>query len=259
MPQSISLVLLLSLTAGLQAGFLTKKVSYSDDLTSYEGILVYDESLKEPAPAILLVPNWMGVTESAIEKAKSVAGTTRIVFVADMYGLGQRPNNSEEAGAAAAAVRSDRPLMRARAQLALDTLLQQGVPLDREKTAAIGFCFGGGTVLELGRSGAALDAIVSFHGDLLSPTLAEDAAQTKARLLVLHGANDPFVPQEDVAQFQQVMASTEVDWQLIQFSNTVHSFTDPTAQMAGKAEYYELSSNRAFAYFEQFVNSVWSR
>lgn len=230
---------------------IQKKVNYSKDDQTFEGVLVYDDSLTEPAPAILMVPNWMGVTESAIEKAAEVAGTTRVVFVADMYGAEVRPTNMEEAGKAAGAVRADRAMMRQRAQLALDTFLKQEAPLDKENTAAIGFCFGGGTVLELGRSGADLNAIVSFHGDLVSPTLEADAAKTKATVLVLHGAADPFVPQTDVAQFEEAMLATDVDWQLVQFSNTVHSFTDPLATMVGKAEYNELSNKRAFAYMNE--------
>lgn len=236
---------------------IQKKVSYSQGDETFEGVLVYDDSLTEPSPAILMVPNWMGVTESAIEKATEVAGTSRVVFVADMYGAEVRPTDMGEAGKAAGAVRADRPMMRQRAQLALDTFLKQEAPLDKEKTAAIGFCFGGGTVLELGRSGADLDAIVSFHGDLVSPTLTADADKTKATVLVLHGAADPFVPQSDVAQFEAAMLATTVDWQLVQFSNTVHSFTDPLATMTGKAEYHELSNKRAFSYMNELFATLF--
>ncbi|GHC44078.1 dienelactone hydrolase family protein [Roseibacillus persicicus] len=255
--QTIALISL-SLAATSSADIVQKKVSYTSGETKFEGVLVYDDVLTEPSPSILMVPNWMGVTEAAIEKAIEVAGQDRVVFVADMYGVDVRPADAGEAGKAAGAVRADRAMMRSRAQLALDTFLQQEAPTDKERTAAIGFCFGGGTVLELGRTEADLDAIVSFHGDLVSPTLEDDAAKTKAKVLVLHGAADPFVPQEDVAQFEQAMLATEVDWQLVQFSNTVHSFTDPEAKMTGKAEYNETSSKRAFTYMDNLFSSLFT-
>jgi len=174
-----------------------------------------------------------------------------------MYGVKVRPKDMKEAGAAAGFVRGDRPLMRKRAQLALDTFLKQEGPIHQENIAAIGFCFGGGTVLELGRSGADIDAIISFHGDLVSPTLEADAKNTKASVLVLHGADDPIVPQGDVTKFETAMLATEVDWQLIQLSNTVHSFTDPNATWAGKAEYHENSAIRAYGYMEQLFQELF--
>lgn len=253
-----TLIVLPLLTASLSAEVIQKKVAYESADTKFEGVLVYDDSLTEAAPAILMVPNWMGVTPSAVQKATEIAGTDRVVFVADMYGVDVRPTNAAEAGKAAGDVRADREVMRSRAQLALTTFLKQEAPIDSESTAAIGFCFGGGTVLELGRSGADLDAIVSFHGDLVSPTLQADAAKTKGQVLVLHGAEDPFVPQEDVAQFEQAMLATDVDWQLVQFSNTVHSFTDPEATMTGKAEYNEVSSQRAFRYMDNLFDGLFS-
>lgn len=254
-----TLAILPLLTASLTADVIQKKVAYESTDTKFEGVLIYDDTLTQPAPAILMVPNWMGVTPSAIAKATEIAGTDRVVFVADMYGTEARPTNAAEAGQAAGTVRADRAMMRSRAQLALATFLSQAAPIDKERTAAIGFCFGGGTVLELGRTGADLDAIVSFHGDLVSPTLQADAAKNQAQVLVLHGAADPFVPQEDVAQFEQAMLATEVDWQLVQFSNTVHSFTDPEATMTGKAEYNELSNKRAFRYMNDLFASVFTK
>ncbi|WP_309386674.1 dienelactone hydrolase family protein [Cerasicoccus frondis] len=238
----------------LFAKVIEKRVPYSLDGTSFEGVLVYDDDLDEPKPAILMVPNWLGMTPESIEKAKKVASDDYVVFVADMYGVDIRPKNSAEAGQAAGFVRSDRDLMRKRAQKSLEVLLSQHAPTKKTQTAAIGFCFGGGVVLELGRTGADLDAIVSFHGDLLSPTLTADAGKTQASVLVLHGADDPFVPQSDVQQFVATMMQTKVDWQLVQFSNTVHSFTDPHANMPGKAEYNALSAKRAFDYMDELFD-----
>jgi len=175
--------------------------------------------------------------------------------MADLYGTDVRPKNVDEASLAAETLRDDREQMRIRTAEALSQLKnQQGIPLDPNRIAAIGFCFGGGAVLEFARTGAVIDAVVSFHGDLLSPTLASDSGKIKASVLVLHGADDPFVPQENVQEWIAAMVQSKTDWQLVQFSNTVHSFTDPKATMKGKAEYNALSAKRAFDYMEQLLD-----
>lgn len=240
-----------------QADFVEQTIQYSDGKTSYSGVLVYDEDLDENVPGIFMVPNWMGVTSSAIEKAKLIAGDDYVVFVADMYGVNIRPSNASEAGDAAGFVRADRALMRQRAKLGLETFLKQEAPTDTKHIAAIGFCFGGGTVLELGRSGAEIDAIVSFHGDLMSPTLAEDAAATQAHVLVLHGAADPYVPQTDVQAFVDAMLKTDADWQLIQYSGAVHSFTNPAANTAGQSQYDAKVTERAYESMHDLFEELW--
>ena len=209
-------------------------------------------------PGILMVPNWMGPTENSLKKAKEIEGDEYLVMMIDMYGTDVRPMNADEAGQASSVVRGDRSLMRERATKALAEFISAGtsLKLDTDRIAAIGFCFGGGVVLELGRSGADLDAIVTFHGDLMSPTLETDAGKTKAKVLVLHGADDPYVTQSDVTVFMDAMRKTDVDWQLTQFSHTVHSFTDPTADSEG-ARYNPLSAARAFQAMHRLFEEVW--
>ncbi|MBK1876520.1 dienelactone hydrolase family protein [Pelagicoccus mobilis] len=234
-----------------------KKISYELDGVSFEGTLVYSEH-GDNKPGVLMIPNWMGPTEGSLKKAKKIAGDDYVVFMADMYGVNLRPSNGKEAGQAAGAIRADRPLMRARAAKALEVLKVEGsrVGLDKRKTAAIGFCFGGGAVLELGRSGSKVDAVVSFHGDLISPTLESDAANTTAKVLVLHGADDPYVPQDHVQTFVSTMQDTKVDWQLIQYSDTVHSFTNPAANSGG-AKYNKTSANRSFSAMNALFEEIW--
>lgn len=234
----------------------TKVVSYELDGVTFESTIVYSSHADTSKPGILMVPNWMGPTESSLEKAMKVAGDDYIVMMVDMYGLGTRPANAGEAGQAAGFVRGDRALMRARSAKALEVFKAEAEHLDSGKIAAIGFCFGGGTVLELGRSGTEIDALVSFHGDLISPTLADDAAKTKAKVLVLHGADDPYVPQSDVETFVSTMQDTDVDWQLVQYSDTVHSFTNPEANSDG-SRYNEKSSDRSFAAMHSLFDEIW--
>lgn len=259
MLKSLLLICALLTANFLQADFIEKKVIYKDGSTEFSGVLIYDEDLEGEVPGILMVPNWMGVTDNAVEKAKMIADDEYVVFIADMYGSDVRPKDAGEAGAAAGKVRGDRALMRSRAQLSLDSFkrLASEAPLDTDHIAAIGFCFGGGTVLEFARTGVDLDAVVSFHGDLVSPTLEADAAATVAKVLVLHGAADPYVPQSDVQEFVTAMLNTDADWQLVQFSGTVHSFTNPDANTIGQSDYNELSADRAFEMMDELFEELW--
>ena len=232
-----------------------RRVAYELDGVKMESTIVWDRDEDEKRPGILMVPNWMGPTRPSLEKAMKIAGDDYVVMMVDLYGVDVRPQNMEQASEAAGTLRGDRALMRERMAKAQEVLLEQvGIPLAEGQLAAIGFCFGGGAVLEYARTGADLDAVVSFHGDLLSPTLEADSANIRASVLVLHGADDPYVPQSDVNEWVSAMRQTSVDWQLIQFSNTVHSFTDPDASMPGKAEFSPLANERSFEYMEELFD-----
>ena len=246
--------LLCAAFAGLaDAAVVTKTVAYEIDGEAFEGVLVYDDSVTTPRPGLLAVPNWMGVNEDTVAKAARAAGDKYVVFVADMYGKSIRPSNAEEAGAAATAVRADRPLMRKRAQAAVEVLKAQNgeVALDLSKLGAIGFCFGGGTVLELARSGAPLKGFVSFHGNL-------DTQNIKAPVLVLHGADDPAVPQAQVDGFIAEMKAAKTDWQLVSYGGAVHSFTNPKANVPGRNEYHPVVAARAFKAMNDLFDEVFA-
>lgn len=253
---------LISLSSALFAGDDMNRVpvSYEIGAATFQGMLIYDsDQAEQPLPGIVMYPNWMGPSAASYQKAEQIADNDFAVFVADMYGTDVRPKNSSEAGAAAGPVRADRALMRERALKAVEVFksLADAHPIDSDKTLAIGFCFGGGTVLEMARSGMhAVDGIVSFHGDLMSPTLDADAAQVRIPQLILHGADDPYVPQADVQAFIAAMhAGSVADWTLVQFSGTVHSFTDPSADSDG-ARYHRRSAERAFEMMDDFAEEV---
>jgi dienelactone hydrolase len=237
---------LAGMVGAAEAAVVVKPHAYEIGGEAFEGLIIYDDAVTTPRPGLMMVPNWLGVTERSAEKAARAAGDKYVVFMADMYGKSVRPSNPDEAKAAATSVRSDRALMRKRAQAAVDAFeSQKVVPVDTAKMAAIGFCFGGGAVLELARSGADLDAFVSFHGNLDTPN-PEDAKQIKAPVLVLHGADDPAVPKEQVDGFVAEMKATDVDWQMVAYGNAVHSFTDPYANVPGRNEYHPEVAKRAF-------------
>ncbi len=233
------------------AAMTQKKVPYELDKTKFEGVLVYDDAAALK-PGLVLVPNWLGINEANLKQAELVAARGYVVFVADMYGTAGRPKNMDEAGKAAGAVKGNRALMRQRVKKSLELLVaSKGVPLDVKKIGAIGFCFGGTSALELARSGAKIAGVVSFHGGLGSPT-PEDAKNISGKVLALHGADDPNVPPEEVASFEAEMRAAKVDWELVAFGNTVHSFTDPDANMPGKAQYNPVVATRAYALMDTF-------
>lgn len=254
MKRILTTLVFAGVAAAAQADRVTQTVAYEVDGEPYQGMLVYDGSVSDMRPGLLMVPNWMGVTERAAEKAYRAGGSEYVVFIADMYGKDIRPQDADEAGKAASFVRNDRALQRQRVNAALEVFKAQAdaVALDTGRIAAIGFCFGGGTVLELARSGTDIGGVVSFHGNLDTPN-AEDAKAIKTSVLVLHGADDPYVPAEQVQAFEQEMRDAEVDWQLISYGGAVHSFTDPTAAMPGQAEYHPLVAERSFAAMHQFL------
>lgn len=242
-----------------EAGVVVKPVPYEIDGESFEGMLIYDDSVTEPRPGLVMVPNWLGVNEDSAKKAARAAGDKYVIFMADMYGKAIRPSNPEEAGAAAGTLRGDRALMRKRAQAAVEVLKAQKatVALDASRLGAIGFCFGGGAVLELARSGAPLKGFVSFHGNLDTPNPA-DAQNIQAPVLVLHGADDPAVPPEQVEAFIAEMKATDKDWQLVSYGGAVHSFTNPKANVPGRNEYHPLVAARAFRAMDDLFAEVFA-
>ncbi len=245
------LIGLLALTAVAKP--VQKPVKYELNGTKFEGVLIYEDAVKTPRPGLVLVPNWMGINPANLKQAVEVAGKDYILFVADMYGESVRPKTPEEAGKAAGAVKGDRALMRARVNKALELLRSEGkaVGLDAKKLGAIGFCFGGTSVLELARSGADVAGVVSFHGGLDAPMPA-DAKGITAKVLALHGADDPYESPAEVAGFQEEMRKAKTDWQLVVYGNAVHSFTDVDANMPGKAQYNPKVAKRAYKAMNDF-------
>ena len=210
-----------------QAEVRTQLVEYKQGNTVLEGYLAYDDEIKGKRPGVMIVHEWTGIGPYVQQRARQLAKLGYVAFAADIYGKGVRPKNEKEAAAQAKIYRSDRQLMRDRAQAGL-RVLQQNQLTERNKIAAIGYCFGGGTVLELARSGADVTGVVSFHGNLDTPN-PKDAQNIKANVLVLHGGADPLVPMEQVTAFYNEMNQADVDWKMIVYGNAVHSFTNPEA------------------------------
>ncbi len=240
----LALLLLLPLLA--RADVHSEVLNWTVDGVEFSGYLVYTKG-GEPRPGVVMVPNWMGVNDAALAKAKAVAADGYVVLLADVYGSSVRPTNATEAGAAAAEAYSDRARLRKRAAAAADLLKAQpeGVPVQRDAISAIGFCFGGATALELARSGYDLDAAVSFHGGLATSLPAAPDA-IKARLLVLNGADDSYVKPDEIAAFETEMRAAGADWQFVNFAGAVHCFAEADANSPPGCVYHERSAKRAF-------------
>jgi len=240
-----------------QATVQTKIVEYKQGDTTLEGVVAYDDAFKGPRPGVLIVHQWLGLTDYERKRAEMVAQLGYVAFCADIYGKGVRPQNTQEAGAQAGKYKSDRPLLRARVDAGLEALRHQP-QVDPKHIAAIGYCFGGTTVIELARSGADVAGVVSFHGGLDSPTPA-DGKNIKCKVLVCHGADDPYEKPEDLAAFENEMRNSKVDWELIKYGGAVHSFTQP---MAGNdnskgAAYNEKADKRSWEAMKQFLAEVF--
>jgi len=178
-------------------------------------------------PGVLVVHDWMGISPFVDAKVVELSKMGYVAFGADVYGKGVRPKSPGEAGALAGKYKGDRAMFRERLAWALRELVKRP-DVDPKRIVAIGYCFGGTGVMELARSGADLAGVISFHGGLDSPTPA-DGKKIKARVLALHGADDPFVPAADVAAFEDELRQAKVDWQLVKYGGAVHAFTNPAA------------------------------
>jgi len=238
------------------SNIVSKPVSYTAGKTPLEGVLIYDDAVKGPRPGVVLVPNWLGINAANLEQAKLVAGTRLLVFVADMYGKAVRPKDRDEAAKAAGAVKGDQAVLRERIAAAFETLkAQKGV--DPSKLAGVGFCFGGTVVLEHARSGAPIAGVVSIHGGLAPLKPESPPKEVKAKVLALHGADDPGVPPKDVEAFQNELRGVKADWQLVAYGNSVHSFTDPDAKTPGRNEYNPVTAKRAYAAMNAFFDELF--
>lgn len=245
----------------MKSGIITEKIEYKEGSSILEGFLVYDSekvnSKNVKLPAIIIVHDWMGVSDYVKMRAEQVAKLGYVAFVADIYGKGNRPKDAKEAAEIAGKYRSgDRKSLRARGEAAYNEIKKNKF-VDPSKITAIGYCFGGSTVLEMARSGLSLNAVISFHGGLATGNL-NDAKNIKSKLLILHGAIDPFVSNDEVNVFQKEMNDAKIDYQFISYSGAVHAFTQKLAgnDITKGAAYNEKADERSFLAMKNFLQEV---
>ncbi len=257
MKNLLSLIAVLLCAINVQGAIHTELVDYKQGDTTLEGYLAYDDSISGKRPGVLIVHQWMGLTDYEKMRANMLAQMGYVAFCADIYGKGIRPTTTQEAGAQAGKFKGDRQLLRERVNAALDELKSNDL-VDKNHVAAIGYCFGGTTVIELARSGADLNGIVSFHGGLDSPTPA-DGKNIKCKLLILAGANDPFQKPDDLAAFEKEMRDSGVDWQITFYGGAVHAFTQPDVDKLNLpgAKYNEKADKRSWQAMKDFFAEIF--
>lgn len=247
----------LTLVSAAQAGIVTRAVEYKHGDVVLEGFLAYDDSVKEPRPGVLLVHEWWGVTEHTRNMTRQIAEMGYVAFAVDMYGKGVVTDDREQAAKLAGPFYQDVALCRARAKAGLEQLAAQP-NVDKQKIAAIGFCFGGTTVLQMAYGGLNVAGVVSFHGGL-SPAGEADLPNIKAKVLVLHGADDPLVKEEQIKSFQEMLRKAGADWQMIYYGGAVHSFTNPGADKVGipGVKYDARTDKRARGHMKSFFDELF--
>jgi dienelactone hydrolase len=256
-PWLFGLCALMVAGSGARAAIKSEVVKYKVGDVECQGYLAYDDQGGK-RPGVLIAPEWWGLTDYAKHRAEQLAGLGYIAFAMDPYGDGKITDDPKEAGKLAGALKGDIPLLRQRAAAALEILKKQG-RTNPDQLAAIGYCFGGTTVLELARAGADLKGVVSFHGSLATPN-PKDAANIRGKVLICHGADDTFESPQEIADFQQSMRDAKVDWQMNIYSGAVHAFTNPDADKHGipGIAYNEKADHRSFQAMQDMFHEIFA-
>lgn len=229
----ISLLLLSFFIAySANAKVVTKEIDYKEGTTTMKGMVAFDDSIKGKRPGVLIVHEWWGHNKHARDKAKMLAGEGYVAFAVDMYGGGKTADHPDTAGKFSSAVASNMPLAKARFEAAMNTLKGQA-NVEKDKIAAMGYCFGGGIVLNMARQGVDLKGVTSFHGSIATKNPAKKG-DIKASIRVFNGAVDPFVKAEQIAALKKEMKNAGVDFEFVNYPGAKHSFTNPAANEIGK-------------------------
>ncbi len=219
-----------------------REVAYRSGDTLLKGYLAQDSSVKGKRPAVLVVHEWWGLNDYARRRARMLARMGYVALAVDMYGNGTTAANPRDAGRLAAEVTKHRGVETARFGAALEFIRKQP-SVDPTRIAAIGYCFGGGVVLQMAREGADLKGVVSFHGDLATDSPAQPG-KVKARVLVFSGDADSIVPPGQVAAFTEEMVRAGVRFRLVGYPGALHSFTNPDADRFAKEFKLPLAYDR---------------
>lgn len=249
----IAILLILFYSFNVQAQL--KTVVYNDGSQKLNGLAAIPKQRIKNAPGILILPAWRGIQQHEQDVARKLADLGYFVFIADIYGEGNYPKDNAAAGKMAGQYKANVIAYQKRINLALDQLVMAGA--NKEKTAIIGYCFGGTGALEAARAGLPVKGVVSFHGGL-GRDVSQKIQPIKTKILVCHGADDPHVPTEEITAFHQEMKTAKADWQMIYYANAVHAFTEPSAghDNSKGAAYNEKADKRSWEHFMDFLNEI---
>lgn len=259
----ISGIGLLLAAAGAMAAIQSKAVDYADGDVPLHGVLYWDDAIKGKRPGVLVIHEWWGLNDYAKQRARMLAELGYVAFAADMYGDHKVTTHAKDAKGWMQQITANTDTWQARAALGLEQLRSSDL-VDAEKLAAIGYCFGGATVMQMVYAGMDVDGVVSFHGSL-PPASAGQVAAMKAAgqrpaVLVAHGNSDPFVPPERIVAFKAALDEAEVDWEMDSYARTLHGFTNPDAASFGMAAlaYNEKADKRSWARMQAFFAEIFA-
>jgi dienelactone hydrolase len=246
----LAIAVLVGVVVPCHAEVKTKAITYMYDGTTFKGHLAWDDAAKGKRPGILVVHEFWGLDGYARKRAEQLAALGYVAFACDMYGDGKTTEHPKEAAAFAGEVRKNVKSWQGRAQASLKVLTDQD-NVDATKLAAIGYCFGGSTALQLAYSGADLKAVVTFHAALPTPD-AEQAKAIKAKILVNHGALDKFIPEEAITKFRAALEEAKVDYTMVFFGGAVHSFSvkEADAKKVPGLAYHAGADQRSWEYMK---------
>ncbi|NNE16988.1 MAG: dienelactone hydrolase family protein [Myxococcales bacterium] len=239
-----------------------EEVSYSAGKTTLKGYLAWDASKPGPLPGVIVVHEWWGHNDYVRRRARMLAEEGYVALALDMYGDGRNTQHPEDAQKFVMEAVGNAAVAKERFLAAYD-LLKQHHATEPSKIAAIGYCFGGAVVLQMARLGAELDGVASFHGTLSPQGPPAQPGVFKAKALVLHGADDPLVPPEQVAAFKKEMEAAGVDYSFIAYPGAQHAFTNPSATERGKTfnmplAYDEAADNQSWAELQKFLSALFA-
>jgi dienelactone hydrolase len=236
----------------------TESVEYRDGEVALKGYLAYDDQTTQKMPGILVMPEAFGLGVNAKNRAERLAALGYVALAGDPHGDGFETSDIQEAIKLSASLMSDPAKFRARGRAGLDKLASLP-PVDSSRLAVVGYCIGGTFALELARDGAPVKGVVSFHGGLSTQAPIE-AGKTQGKVPACHGADDPFVPPDQVHAFVEEMTKAGVDWQLISYGGTVHSFTNPNAASVGNPgiAYNKSADERSWQAMRDFFNEIFA-
>jgi len=252
----VLLMMLLVQTAFSQ--IKTETVEYKSGEDILEGYLAYDETTTDKRPGVIIVHEWWGLNDYIRSRAEQLAKEGYVAFAVDMYGDGKTTTSADEAKKFSSAVASNPGLLRQRIRAGFEQMKNQQ-NVDRDNLAVIGFCFGGRAAIDLARTGADIKGVAVFHS-LLPEGNQGEAKNIKAKILVLHGAEDKFVTQKEIDAFRKELTEAGVTWQMNYYSDAVHAFTNPNAgddPSTGLA-YNERAANMSWKEMHIFFDEIFA-
>ncbi len=240
------------------AKVITKPIKYTEADQEYTSFISYDDSIKGKRPGVLVVHEWWGLDDYAKRRMEMLAKLGYVAFAVDMYGTGKVTDDPEQAKSWMTEATTDVEWWRERAIAGIKRLKQHQL-VDKNNIAAIGYCFGGGTVIQLAYGGVNLNGIVSFHGSL-PPADEESFGKIKAKMLIAHGNTDPFIPRQMVTSFQDTLDKAGADWNMITYGNTLHSFTNPKADTRGMEalKYSKSADQHSWKAMQNFFDEIFN-